>query len=264
MKWQILLARARMPLMLLAFLQIFLGGIVGIPSTARIVIFVVAYVVLLRAGTLKAEPLTVQAPVRGRWLAMNSPGTRVPSHGMQAYGQTYAIDLAHEPADGKRPRFGWWPLARRPDDFPGFGQPILAAADGVVVRAHSRERDHWSRNSWPAMVYLLVESVRELTGPNRVLGNNIVIDMGDGAYAVYAHLRRRSLRVRKGDRVQAGDHIADCGNSGNTTEPHLHFHLMDHPNPLVAAGLPVSFEHYETGGTSRSGMPSNNEAMTVP
>jgi hypothetical protein len=58
---------------------------------------------------------------------------------------------------------------------------VLAPADGVVVRAHGRERDHRSRSSWPSLLYLFAEgSLRELTGPSRVLGNHVVLDLGDG------------------------------------------------------------------------------------
>ena len=112
----------------------------------------------------------------------------------------------------------------------------------MVVRVHDRERDHWSRTSPLGLLYsLTVELLRELTGPSRIVGNHVVIDLGDGVYAALAHLRRRSIRVTTGQHVRAGDQIAECGNSGNTTEPHLHFQLMDHPSVAVAAGLPFRF-----------------------
>ena len=214
--------------------------------------------VLLRAGTLRREPVAVRSPVQGSWRALNSPATRVPSHGIQGYGQTYAIDLVYDPAgpvQSRRPGFAWWPLARRAQDFPGFGQPVFAPADGVVVRVHDRERDHWSRTSPLGLLYLFtIELFRELFGPSRVVGNHVIIDLGDGTYAALAHLRHRSIRVRAGQHVRAGDQIAECGNSGNTTEPHLHFHLMDHPRIAVAAGLP--FRLLTSGGAPLSTPPN--------
>ena len=87
-----------------------------------------AFVVLMRAGTLRRAPVAICPPVTGRWLAFNSPASRVPSHGVQAYGQSYAIDLIFDPPGRNRQDLSLWPLARRPADFPGFGQPVLAPA----------------------------------------------------------------------------------------------------------------------------------------
>jgi murein DD-endopeptidase MepM/ murein hydrolase activator NlpD len=86
-------------------------------------------------GTVRRPPVELGVPVAGRWQALNSPADKVPSHGRHAYGQTYAVDLAHEPVDGSRPEFGAGPSFRPPADYPAFGQPVLAPADGVVVRA---------------------------------------------------------------------------------------------------------------------------------
>lgn len=144
MTWQILLSRIRMPLVAASLVFLFVGGSVGVPGSLRLAIVVAVYVVALRAGTLRRDPIVMRAPIVGRWRAMNSPATKVPSHGLQAYGQSYAIDVVHEPHEGSRPKFGWWPLTRRATSFPGFGQPVLAAADGGVIGTHGWERDHWS------------------------------------------------------------------------------------------------------------------------
>ncbi|TDB97441.1 M23 family metallopeptidase [Actinomadura sp. 7K534] len=209
------------------------------------------------------EPVVVRSPVRGRWVPVNSPADKVPSHGTHELGQTYAIDLVHVPegtAEWQPLRKG--PLASRPESFPSFGQEITAPADGVVVQASGWQRDHWSRNSWPAFLYLVVEGVLfrallsyfTLSAGRFVAGNSVVLDLGDGVYAFLAHMRRGSVRVRKGDRVRAGDVLGEVGNSGNSSEPHLHFHLMDRRRPVAAAGLPFAFR-YESGGEVRTGVP---------
>ena len=114
-------------------------------------------------------------------------------------------------------------------------------------------------------MYLFVEAaLRELLGSGRILGNHIVLDLGNGVYAAMAHLRRGSVRVAAGDVVRAGQHIADCGNSGNSTEPHLHLQLMDHPRAALAAGLPMEFDSFEVEAQCRSGMPRNGEPFLVP
>jgi hypothetical protein len=260
------LARLRMPLIYLGLVLMVVDSLLwDLPRWPLLGLLTVAFAVYLRLGTVRRPPVEVAVPVAGRWLAFNSPADRVPSHHLHAYGQTYAIDLVHTPADRPRPGFAWWPLARRPEDFPGFGQPVLAPAEATVVRAHDRERDHWSRTSLPAMLYLLLEGmVRELLGPGRILGNHVVLDLGDGVYAAFAHLRHGSVRVRRGDRVAPGQQLADCGNSGNSTEPHLHFQLMDHPSVLLAAGLPMRFERFQAAGAEQSGLPRNLQPFTVP
>lgn len=200
----------------------------------------------------------VGAPVAGRWVALNSPADRVPSHGTHGYGQTYAIDIVAEPEEGGRPPFRWlWPVARPNRDFPAFGAPLVAVADATVVHASDGRRDHLSRNSGPALAYLmLVEaSLRDMAGARWIVGNHVVLDLGGGTYAAYAHLRRGSLQVGAGDTVRAGQVLAHCGNSGNSTEPHVHFQLMDHPDLDVARGIPFTWRGI--------GVPANGEAFTA-
>ena len=200
-----------------------------------------------RPKLAEREPFRVHSPVRGRWIAVNSPADKVPSHGVHSAGQTYAIDLLHWPdADVEWKALRAWPPTQRPSAFPGFGQPIYAPADGTVVGTRDWWRDHGSRNSWPAYAYFLIEgTLRELAGPSALLGNYVVLDLGDGTFAALAHLKRKSIVVESGQRVTAGQRVGDCGNSGNTSEPHLHFQLMDDANVAVAAGLPFSFAGHD-------------------
>jgi hypothetical protein len=256
-----------MPLLWVAAVFVVVTVVTGANTLflAAAVLLVVALVLYLRVGTVRGEPLEIRPPVTGRWIAMNTPAQRVPSHGLHAYGQTYAVDIVYEPLTTGRPSFGWWPLVRRSAEYPGFGRPVLAPVDGVVVRVHDRERDHWSRSSWLAVAYVLVEGAfREALGPSRILGNHVVIAVGDGVYVVLAHLRRRSVQVAVGQEVAAGERIASCGNSGNSTEPHVHVQVMDHPSVLFAAGLPMCFDGFVVDGVTQGGMPRNGVAFEVP
>jgi hypothetical protein len=277
-RFAVLCARARVPLVwggaLLLLLQVVVvetwpdllpAAVERVLAVAAPVLFVLGMLLYLRVGTVRTDPVELSSPVTGRWLAMNSPGSRVPSHGLHAYGQSYAIDLVHEPVDQPRPRLGWWPLSLPADRFAGFGAPVRSPADGVVVRVHDRQRDHRSRTSWPSLAYLLVEAaIREFLGSSRILGNHVVVDLGDGRFAALAHLRRGSVAVLPGQRVRAGEPVAECGNSGNSTEPHLHLQVMDHPQAMLAAGLPFRLTEYTTDdGRSASGVPANGEALTA-
>ncbi|WP_344334457.1 M23 family metallopeptidase [Brevibacterium salitolerans] len=228
------------------------------------------------------EVRVVSSPVRGRWLGMNSPATKVPSHGVRMYGQAYAIDLVHEPeagpsagaeavggpetAAGVRPVFGSGPAMRRPQEYPAFGQPVRSMIGGTVVRASGWRRDHRARSNGFGLVYLMVEGmVRELGGPGFILGNHVIIRGDDGEFAVLAHLQQHSLNVRRGDVVRAGQQVGRCGNSGNSSEPHVHAQLMDRPSPLTAQGLPLAFRAIvlDDEAQEQDGLPQNDQHMTA-
>ena len=70
----------------------------------------------------------------------------------------------------------------------------------------------------------------------------MLLDLGDGRYAMYAHLAPDSVTVHVGDRVKTGDKLGLLGNSGNTTGPHLHFQISDRPSTLAVTALPFVFE----------------------
>lgn len=82
-----------------------------------------------------------------------------------------------------------------------------------------------------------------------------------------AHLRAGPMRVREGERVAAGQELANCGNSGNSKQPHLHIQAMDAADPLTAGGLPMTFRSYQTRRRSgppvtvEQGMPDESEIV---
>lgn len=212
------------------------------------------------------ESIRVSSPVSGRWLGMNSPATKVPSHGIRLYGQAYAIDLVHEPADSARPAFGDGPPMRAASDYPAFGAPVFAMIDGIVVRSTDWRRDHRARSNGIALVYMLIEgAVREIGGPGFILGNHVTIRGADGVYATVAHLQQGSISTRVGATVRAGEQIARCGNSGNSSEPHVHAQLMDRVSPWTAQGLPLSFADITLGDEhdARTGVPETGQYMTA-
>ncbi|MFG2172478.1 M23 family metallopeptidase [Streptomyces niveus] len=208
-------------------------------------------------GTTARTPVETGAPVSGRWTALNSPATKVPSHGIHSYGQTYAIDILAAPDPDPRPPFAMlWPLVRGNSHYPAFGAPVLAVADATVVRVLNGRRDHLTRTSLPALAWMmLIEApLRESAGPSWIVGNHVVLDLGDGTYAMYAHLKQGSVTVAAGDRVRAGQRIAACGNTGNSTESHVHFQLMDGPDLDTARGIPFTWRGV--------GVPANGESFT--
>src|SRR5690606_30815818 len=138
-----------------------------------------------RVGRVKAEPIPVSPPVKGPWTAVNSPVDKIPSHGIHAYGQTYAIDLVHSPTGEYEVKPDWSFRLRGPDEFSGFGEPVFSPVDGTVVKVRDGARDHLSRDSWPGIGYFFAEGTfRELSGPNRLLGNHVTIEKEPGVFAV--------------------------------------------------------------------------------
>ena len=131
------------------------------------------------------------------------------------------------------------------EDYYAYGQPVFAPANGTVVRAVDGLPD--------------VKPQVETDGAHPA-GNHVVIEVAEGAYLYIAHLQRGSLLVAEGDRVAAGQEIGRVGNSGNTTEPHIHIHLQDMPDMFAvdengvitsftdAIGLPLAFSDIEVNG----------------
>ena len=263
--WAVALARVRIPLCFGGLLLLFVASVASLEawlSWGAVLLMLVGFAGYLRLGTVTAPPSLLRYPVRGRWVAVNSPATRVPSHGLHAYGQTYAVDLVHVPAGEWSPQLGWGgPHTRPPEAYPGFGQPVLAPADGVVVAACSTRSDHGARTSWPGVGLMVLEGfVLELTG--RILGNHVVLEVAPSRYVALAHLRRGSVRVAVGDWVSAGDVIGECGNSGNTSEPHVHMQVMDHRRFQLAAGLPMEFTDVVDDDGAPVRMPAGQRAGT--
>ncbi|GAB4055912.1 M23 family metallopeptidase [Catellatospora paridis] len=193
--------------------------------------------------------VVLSLPFTGLWLARNSPARRVPSHGTDLMGERYAIDFVGVDERGRSAGHRDWRtlLATEPPDrFVGFGRPILAPGDGVVVAAHDGEPDHEARRSQLALVpYMFGQVGRIRQGVTAIAGNHVVIELAPGrAYAALVHLRAGSLRVAAGNRVTAGQQLAACGNSGNSTQPHVHLQVMDSADLSVARGVPMAFRHF--------------------
>ena len=138
-----------------------------------------------------------------------------------------------------------------PEIFRGFGMPILAPVSGTVVLTHDGEADHVARRSTPAQIpYAFGQVARVRAGAPAVAGNHVVLAIGPtGPYVLLAHLRRGTVRVAPGDRLTTGEAVGACGNSGNSTEPHVHVQVTDSVEWETAVGLPITFRRPSgTGG----------------
>lgn len=183
----------------------------------------------------KREPRVIGPPLEGdHWLAANGPGNG-PDHrrtllalaGEGRIAQRFAIDWVRLFEDGRTFRGD----PRDNASYRAFGAKVLGVADGIVLDT----LDGLSENV-PDPVARAVPIT-----PTTVSGNYVLVDLGDDAYAVYGHLQPGSLTVKRGDRVRRGQTLALVGNTGNSSEPHLHFHMADRPRPIDAEGVPYAF-----------------------
>lgn len=210
------------------------------------------------AEPLPAAPVLLTIPLPGRSRVQNSPADRVPSHGTAAFGSSHAIDLVPVGADGRSAPRAWRALVATepPDVFVGFGRPVLAPVAGTVVITHDGEPDHEARRSPLTLVpYLWGQGRRARGGPGALAGNHVVIAVAaDGPFVLLAHLQRGSLQVERGQAVPEGLVLGRCGNSGNSTEPHVHLQASDSTDWDRARGLPFAFRHADgTGWLPRNG-----------
>ena len=136
------------------------------------------------------------------------------------------------------------------EDYYAYGADVLAAAGGRVTEAENGQPEDPTAMQQPDesqeayFARLQKDQGNRLAkGMTSITGNYVMIDHRQSEYSLYAHLKPGSVRVKIGDQVKAGDVIGKLGSSGNSTEPHLHFHVCDNANPLLCAGIPVNFSN---------------------
>jgi hypothetical protein len=197
--------------------------------------------------------LNLEYPFAGRWLTQNSPANRVPSHGTTVFGTSYAIDFVPVNDAGRTASITLGSLVRPepPGSFPGFGRPVLTPIEGVVAAAHDGEPDHAAYRGMPSIGYALTQRRRAAAGWVALAGNHVLIENG-GVVVAVCHLQHGSVKVRPGQRVRIGDALGRCGNSGNSTQPHVHVQATDSRDIQRASAVRLMF---------RGSLPRNGEIV---
>ena len=155
-----------------------------------------------------------------------------PMNGSLDPSETFAIDWVQVDANGLAYRTD----GKKPEDWFGYGAEVVAAAPGTVVEV-VRNLPNVPPGKNPEGLTM-----------EQIAGNRVILDMGAGRYAMYAHLAPGSVQLHVGDRVQRGQRLGLLGNTGNTTAPHLHFQIMDRPSSLDDTSLPFVFDHMDLEG----------------
>jgi len=207
------------------------------------------------------DPLAINSPLQGSgWLAANGPANAsghrrglFPIDGAAHIAQRFAIDWVQLRDEGGS--FIGDRLENR--NYRAYGSDVMAVSNGTVVTV----KDGIPENV-PGINSRAVPITLETVG-----GNHVILDLGGGHFAFYAHLQPGKIRVKTGDRVTTGQVLALLGNSGNSTEPHLHFHICNLNSPLGSEGLPyaLTFEVLGKGmGWKPSGAAPEGRSQEMP
>ena len=167
-------------------------------------------------------------PFNGKWAVFNGSYLKEHSHSWGIPTQRYAYDFVKIDDNGRT-------HAGDPTDLYAYycyNEAILAPADGRVVEVYNKAEDT-----------ILFGPGKLLSRSPHIAGNYVVIQHTENEYSTLAHLKKDSITVKPGDVVSRGQTLAKCGNTGNSTEPHLHFQLQDGQSFFHSAGLPVKFKN---------------------
>jgi biotin carboxyl carrier protein len=206
------------------------------------------------------QPRVVSPPLKGaNWLAANGPANTsshrralIPVGGHARIAQRFAIDWVQVGDDHNT----FTGDASNNASYHAYGQQALAIAAGTVVEVRDGIIENVPQK--PPAVPITLDTVA---------GNHVVLDLGGGVFAMYAHFQPGSIKVKVGDKVKVGQVLALVGNSGNSTEPHLHFQITDAGNPLGSEGIPYAFPKFsahklgEPPQARTNSLPTENELV---
>lgn len=186
----------------------------------------------------KTPPVVISAPLVGKnWLAAggysSASGHRrslFPVSNQLKSAQRFAIDWVQLDKDNKL----FTGTGKQNTDFCGYGKPVLAVADGIVYGVVNKFEDQPPFKASGSMEY--------------PAGNSVTLKLGRRAFAMYAHLKPGSIKVKEGETVKKGQVIAEVGNVGNSDAPHLHLHITETPAILESNGVPYLFEQFDVTG----------------
>lgn len=199
-------------------------------------------------GAASSEHLDYQTkadlrlPFKGEWYVFWGGKKIENNYHATSHGQRFAYDFVIKRDGSTHTGDG-----RQGEDFYCWGEPIVAPAAGVVATTVDSQPDNLPGKA----------------DPKHPLGNHVVIDHGHGEYSFLAHMRRGSVVVEEGEQVSAGEKLAVCGNSGNSSEPHLHYHVQTTAEFGKGQGLPAQFQSYLADGEFISrGIPVRGQTVS--
>lgn len=175
-------------------------------------------------------------PFKGTWTVGKGGIKKEYSHSWEVLNQRYGYDFLITDSEGKTHKGKGDELR----DYFSYGRDVIAPADGEIIKAKDGIRD------FPKPETMRVDHIcRDFRG------NFLMIKHSEDEYSFIGHLIPGSIQVTEGEKVKQGQKLGECGNSGHSTEPHIHFHVQNHPNFYLGMGLPIMFSKIEVNGIKK-------------
>ncbi len=165
----------------------------------------------------------LRLPLKGNWLVFWGGDTKELNQHHDVPNQKFAFDFLITDSNGNT----YKGEGNKNKDYFAFGREVMSPADGIVTGVITGVRDN----------------VPGSMNPYSALGNAVLIKHREHEISVLAHFKQGSIKVKVGDRVKGGQVVGLCGNSGNSSEPHLHYHLQNTPIIQDGTGIKVFFEN---------------------
>ncbi len=185
-----------------------------------------------RVAKMERNKTPLALPLKGSWFTVWGGDTKADNYHVISKPQKNAFDfLIIGYGNRTYQRSG-----TRNEDYYAFGKPIFAVCDAEVYQVITGVEDNKPGEMNPA----------------QALGNSVILKTENDEYIVYAHFEKETLKVLEGDVVKKGQYLGNCGNSGNSSEPHLHLHIQDGPNVFTSIGVKCYFENLMVNGEATS------------
>jgi hypothetical protein len=196
-------------------------------------------------GKIERNITSLQLPFKGEWYTFWGGTDKRQNYHVVTIPQQGAFDFfVVDKNDQAYTRSG-----TRNEDYYAFGRSLYAVCDAVVYDVNTGVEDNR-----PSQM-----------NPSEALGNYVILKTDKEEYIFYAHFQHESIKVEKGETVRQGQYLGNCGNSGNSSEPHLHLHIQDGPNLIADVGARCFFESIIVNGNlERDYSPVKGDRITRP
>jgi len=174
----------------------------------------------------------MKLPFKGEWSVTWGGDTKEQNYHVESVAQKNAFDFLIYDEKGSTHKG----TGEANEDYYAFGKELYAPCDGEVV--------------------LVVDGIKDnipgVLNPIYIPGNTVIIKTANGEFVFFAHFKQHSIVVKQGQKVTTGALLGLCGNSGNSSEPHLHFHLQNTEDMTKATGAKCFFDQLKVNGVLKS------------